>query len=122
MLILTTLLLVVVMGGVGLAIDAGHLQWSRSKLQTAADMAALSAGLEITRGASDLDVERAARAAALRNGYDRIEVQRTKPSTVDVVVIQPVPTFFMRLFRVNTVELSAKAVVTGEGSQLRLTQ
>jgi len=71
-LVFAALSMVVLISFLGLAIDVGHLRYARRKLQTAADAAALAAGLEI-RVCGSLSpcpaMTAAAQNALVENGY-----------------------------------------------------
>ena len=121
-LVFVTFGLVALIGVVGLSIDMGYLRYTKRRLQTAADSAAIA-------GASVLkDTNPAYRAAALNDaksngfedGVNGVTVKPFNPPTdpvfagwansVEVQVQQDAPTFFMGIFGVKTASLSATAV------------
>lgn len=114
-LILSLLVLVVLLGVLGLAVDAANLQVEKTRLQTAADAAALSGAMETSLGRSPATVTQIARNAASRNGVapgqgTLIDITTRTPDQIEAVVVRPVPTYFLRLFRWDAVSVSARAV------------
>jgi hypothetical protein len=115
--------LVVLMAFLGLAIDAGYLEWVKTRLQTAADAAAVGGAQEI-RANGTANVVAAARADAALNGFTHgsngVTVTVNNPpgggystdnsTGVEVIVAQQTPTFFMRLIGASAVGLQARAV------------
>jgi hypothetical protein len=108
---------------VGLAIDTGHLQLVKIRMQTAADAAALGAVQELRiNGAAD--VVTPARADAEFNGFTHgqngITVTVNRPpatgyytgdsTAVEVIVRQNVKTFFMALGGFSTMGVTARSV------------
>ena len=137
-LVLTALLLVVLMGFAGLAIDMGVMRYEKRLQQTAADAAAIA-------GASNLgfpDVESGAQDAAARVGFTdngggqvsncaggaaagTICVQVNNPPLtgphqgiigyVEVLVAEVHPTYFMKILSINTETITARAVAGNLG-------
>ena len=115
--------IVTVMGFMGLGLDVGSLYHHRRVMHTAADAGALGGGSEIYRGQTGL-VTSSSRAATAENGYthgtDSVNVTVNHPplsgfyvgdmDAVEVIVSQPSPTYFMRLFGWTTVPVTARAV------------
>ena len=116
------LMIIVIIGFTGLAVDVGYLQLEKRKVQAAADAAAMGALREMELGNTDLDV--AGKNDATLNGFtdgqnDTI-VSITNPPTsgtyvnqasaVSATVTRVVPTFFMRAMGQNSVTVSATAV------------
>jgi hypothetical protein len=111
-------------GALGLAVDTGATYEQNRRMQTAADAAALAAAQEV-RGENWGGVENAAYSGARQNGFEPssdatigIEVHRP-PSTgafkgnneyVEVIVTQPQPLYFMRLFKEEPDDIRARAV------------
>src|SRR6185437_9420892 len=110
------------MAFLGLAIDAGYLEWVKTRLQTAADAAAVGGAQEIhANGAAN--VVAAARGDAALNGFTHgsngVTVTVNNPPAggystdnstgVEVIVAQQTPTFFMRLLGASAVGLQARA-------------
>jgi hypothetical protein len=105
--------MVVLIGFMGLAVDMGYLRHVKRQMQSAADSAAIAGAAEIPFG----DVTSAAKADSARNGFtdgnNGVQVTVTPASgRVEVIVSQDQPTFFMSIFRVTSVALSARAVGT----------
>jgi hypothetical protein len=111
-------------GALGLAVDTGATYEQNRRMQTAADAAALAAAQEV-RGENYGGVENAAYNGARQNGFEPssdagigIQVHRP-PSTgafkgdseyVEVIVTQPQPLYFMRLFKEEPDDIRARAV------------
>ena len=107
----------------GLAIDAGYLELVKTRMQTAADAAALGGVQEIKMNGA-ANVVSAARADAALNGFTNglngVTVTVNNPPSggystgdstgVEVIVAQQVPTFFMSLVGSSSVALQARAV------------
>ncbi|MFY9532082.1 MAG: pilus assembly protein TadG-related protein [Candidatus Acidiferrales bacterium] len=106
--------MVVLIGFMGLAVDMGYLRHVKRQMQSAADSAAIAGAAELQYG----DSTSAAKADSARNGFTdgnngvQVTVSSPKSGQVQVVVSQDQPTFFMRIFRVTSVALSARAVGT----------
>jgi len=111
--------LVVLTGVTGLAIDMGFLRYTKRRVQTAADSAAIAAASQLHRG----DYTAAALNDSKANGFEDGEKGVTvsafppteppfagKPNHIEVRVQQVAPTFFMRLFKVDHATLSATAI------------
>ena len=121
---LMALLLVVLLGVVGFAVDLGWLYWNSVEIQHGADAAALSGVIYVANDADKAKVE--GRAAAAENGF--VDGTLGGPDVVDIVsytddasavansfqlratVTHQVPTFFMTVFGMNTVDVSHTAV------------
>jgi len=123
--VLVTMLccLVVLFAVLGLAIDSAYLEFVKTRMQTAADAAALGGTQEFHASGSS-SVLSAARADAARNGFtngiDGVTVTVNAPpatgystadsSAVEVIIAQQVPTFFMRIIGASSAGLQARAV------------
>ena len=123
--VLVTMLccLVLLAGFLGLAIDTGYLEWVKTRLQTAADAAAIGGVQEIKMNGA-ANVVTAAQADAARNGFTdgqngvTVTVNNppsggystTDPTGVEVIVAQKVATFFMGAVGASSVTLQARAV------------
>jgi hypothetical protein len=115
--------IVVVLSIIGLAIDTGHLQLVKVRMQTAADAAALGAVQEL-RANGAANIVPAARADAAANGFAdgqsavTVTVRTPPPSgyytadttAVEVTIKQTVHTFFMALLGFNTMDVNARSV------------
>lgn len=119
-LVLVSLLLVVMMGMAGFAIDLGWLYWQGTEAQKAAEAAALAGVVHMPYPASTPFVSSEAHDVALdvadRNGYSNGATESVTPNEVpgqptqlNVAVTREVPTFFMKVFGVNTVTLGRDA-------------
>lgn len=124
MLVLFALMLVVLMGAAGFAVDLGWLYWNSLEIQHGADAAALGGVVYIANDASQAKVE--ARGAAAENGYvdtslggaDAVEIVDASddPQAVGngfqlrATISHEVPTFFMKVFGMNSVTVSRTAV------------
>ncbi len=111
------------MACVGLAIDAGHLQLVKSRMQTAADAAAIG-GVQELRMNGSAHVADAAKADATRNGFtdghDSVSVTVNMPpangyytgdaTAVEAIVSQTVGTFFMGLIGSSSVTVRTRSV------------
>jgi hypothetical protein len=122
-LITTVLALVVLLAFLGLAIDVGYLQFVKTRMQTAADAAAIGGAQEIRmNGASGAAA--AAKGDAALNGFtdgqNGVTVSVYSPpvsgyytgdaTSVEVVISQDVPAFFMELVGTSSVGVKARAV------------
>ncbi len=120
-LIMAAMVLVILMGMAGFAVDYGWLYWNGIKIQHGADAAAL-AGVIYEPGDQTLAYSEA-RGAAAENGYIHLSGStvtpvdfKDDPSAVDnanqlaVAVSHSVPTFFMKVFGVNNVSITKRAV------------
>ena len=122
-LVLTAGMMVVLTGFMGLALDVGSLYHHRRVMQTAADAGALGGGTEIHRGQTAF-ITTSALSATAENGYAdgtngvTVTVNRppltgpyaADPDAVEVLIEQPSPTYFMRVFGWTTVQVPARAV------------
>lgn len=120
MAVLTALLL----GFAGLAIDAGRLQWTQQRAQTAADSAAVAAMLEMNKSSSDNTVTAAARNDAGLNGFTNGQSGTTvtvnnpplsgnfagDDGAVEVIVRRSLTNFFMGAVGQPSTTVSARAV------------
>ena len=120
-LIIAAMVLVILMGMAGFAVDYGWLYWNGIKIQHGADAAAL-AGVIYEPGNQTLAYSEA-RGAASENGYIHLSGSTVTPvdflddsSAVDnanqlaVTVSHSVPTFFMKVFGINDVSITKRAV------------
>lgn len=114
-------------GFAGLAVDVGTMFRAKRILQTAADAAAIAGTAELYYG----DSTAAAKAAAAQNGVPdgtsgyTVTVNNPPMSGahtssskyLEVIVTQAAPTFFMKLFHLTSMNVSARAVAgNGPGS------
>jgi Flp pilus assembly protein TadG len=117
--------LVVLTGIVGLAIDMGYLRYEKRRMQSAADSAAIAGASELAYSTGNYltAAKNDSKANGFEDGVNGVTVTSSNPpvdapfssvanasSYVEVRVHQDVPTFFMRVFGVNTASLNATAV------------
>ena len=118
------LLLVVLLGVVGFAVDLGWIYWNRIEIQHGADAAALS-GVVYATSNPDKAKEEGRNVAAI-NGYvdtifggsDFVEIiaYQDDPSAVAhegqlrATITHEVPTFFIRVFGINSLSIARTAV------------
>ncbi|HTW62405.1 MAG TPA: pilus assembly protein TadG-related protein [Terracidiphilus sp.] len=141
-LVLTAMSLSALMGVMALAIDVGNIQYRETQLQTAADSAALAAGLELGNCSDAVcsNMETAAEKALIEDGITSSTVapsvnvcsvsstsglgmiinvapcmlgasdpNKGNTHMAEVVLTQPQPTIFGRLFGIPTMNLVARA-------------
>ena len=121
--ILTAFMLIVLMGFVGLALDVGSHYNHKRVLQTAADAGAFQGGHELHRGKMSLITSSARTGTAENgdtNGTDGVVVEVYHPpvtgyyvgdpAAVEVVISQPSPVTFMRMFGFTPPTIPARAV------------
>ena len=114
----TALLLPLLIGFAGLAGDSGNLYLVKRRMQTAADAGAVSAALEAQRQASLADIVAAGKHDAALNGFAASGTSVHLPPLagahaassgyVEVQLAQAVPTHFLGLFGLRTVEARAR--------------
>jgi len=130
-LLLSLTMMFVIMGFVGLALDASYMYFHRRAMQTAADAGAYGGAMELLRSKSDTTA--AAKYDTSLNGFTdgtgNVTVTVNSPpasgskvgnaSFVEVVISHPQPTWFMRALHFNSVTVKARAVAglgsTGNG-------
>ena len=114
-LVLVTLLLPVLIGFMALAIDVGYLYTVKRKLQTVADAAALACAYQMQRAKPCTYQNGANNAAALDvpalYGVAWSELNTSQPAAnqVQVQVTHAKPTFFMKIFAINSINVVASA-------------
>ena len=128
-LVITSLSMLVLLGIMGMALDAGMLFRAKRTVQIAADAAAVAAALDV-RYNDDVDSAIVAgQAAAAQNGFTNeangVTVSINIPPKygslagqsgyIESVVQYPSPTFFMKLLDINSVTIASRAVA-GTGS------
>lgn len=109
--VLTALLLPVLIGFAGLAIDAGYLYVTKRKLQSVSDAVALACTRQLQRGMSCdasnpevLDIQ-----ALYGVSWSVVTLSTPATNQVRAVVAQDAPTFFMQVLGFSTVPVSATA-------------
>lgn len=127
-LVLAALCFTTLLGFVALATDVGLLFRAKRNLQIAADAAASAGALDYLYNASNSSEIAAANAAAAQNGVTNgsggaVVTVNVPPlygyhktaGYVEVIITQPNPTFFMRVFNLNSVTVAARAVAGTPG-------
>lgn len=111
------------LGFTGMAIDVGYLQWSRVRIQDAADAAAQAAIIEGAASGTAAEIESAGTSSAALNGYTNgsngVTVTINTPpksgslsgetNAAEAIVTQTVPTFFMGMFNLSSVTVNGRA-------------
>jgi hypothetical protein len=124
MLIVAALSLLVLFGFLALSCDIGLLFRAKRNLQMAADASATAGALDYYYNGSASSAETAAQAAAssngLTNGQGGVTVTVNSPPVqgpnrgiagdVEVIIEQPNPTVFMRMFNRDSLSVAARAV------------
>lgn len=107
---LICLFMVTLLGVAGLVIDVGNAYLQRQDTQNVADAAALAGASAIPTGT----YQTAAQQMAAKNDVsgDGVTVDFNNTDTVTVTVTRAAPTFFMRLFGVSSIPVSATAKAT----------
>ncbi|HUN56551.1 MAG TPA: pilus assembly protein TadG-related protein [Candidatus Binataceae bacterium] len=126
--ILMTFALVAVMGSVALAVDMGYMEHQKTKMQSAADGAAI-AGASALAGGSSLITAAADEDASLNgftNGSNGTTVTVNNPpksgpntgnsSYVEVIISQPQNTFFLKALKFKQITVGARAVAQVESA------
>jgi len=122
-LVLISLSLVVLVGFGALAIDVGLLYYTKQRMQTAADAAAVAAAQSLDTGGSYSTATQAASDVAKLDGFDTtagtgVTVTAAEPTTspynstgyVQVTVAQPQPTYFLSALGYTSINVSAHAI------------
>jgi len=122
-LVFVALSLVALLGMVGLGIDMGYMRLMQGRIQTAADAAAVAGSTELKAGDITTAAQNAAAADGFTNGSGGVTVTVNNPpqsgpntgntNYVEVLVAQNQPTFFMNVFGISSVPLTARAVGKG---------
>ena len=117
---LTALTMTLLLGALGLAVDTGMLFRAKRQLQTAADAAATAGALNLIYGNSATTAaDSAAAANGATNGVNGTTVTVNSPPQsgkfasagyVQVIIHKPAPTYFMRMFGIDSVGISAQAI------------
>ncbi len=117
---IVTLLLPALLSMMALIIDMGYLHLVKRRMQNAADAGAVAAGYELKRNSSESVLITAGQHDASLNGFASNLVTVNHPpvsgslsgnsSFAEVVITQTVPTFFMRIVNMASVQVQARAV------------
>jgi uncharacterized membrane protein len=121
-LVSTVLALTVLLGFGGLAIDMGALRYEKRLQQTAADAAAVAGASNLTHGGVTSGAQNASAANGFTDGVNNVTVTINNPPAsgphsgngnyVEALVVAVQPTYFMRIFGINSETITARAVAT----------
>ncbi len=130
--VLAALCMTILLGMVGLAVDAGFLFNAKRRIQIAADSAALAGAAEMNFGDSVAAARTAATLNGFTNGVNGVTVQVNPSGTsspsplygayknqsgyLEVIVTAPTPTVFMRVMNLTSFSVTARAVGALGGS------
>ena len=124
-LVITVLALGVLLGMAGLAIDVGTLRYEKRLQQNAADAAAIAGSSNIAYGGVTAGAQSASATNGFTDGTNNVTVTVNNPpgagphtgdaNYVEVLVAAVQPTYFMRIFGVNSQTITARAVATNVG-------
>ncbi|MBS1998440.1 MAG: hypothetical protein JSS86_19080, partial [Cyanobacteria bacterium SZAS LIN-2] len=119
-LVVVALCMTVLLGFAALSVDVGLLFKAKRDMQVAADAAAAAGALDYKYNNSTISAQAAAKVAAASNGVTSANVVINAPphygpyvgktGFVEAIVTDPAPTFFMKMFHINTVNVKARAV------------
>ncbi len=123
-LILAAILIPVLLGFAGLAIDLGWLYFNKLGMQNAADAGALAGAFQLKKGQSYASIQAMARHDTSVNGYTEglngtTVIVNTPPTSgkfsdntsyVEVIINQQVDTFFIRFVYTPVISVSGRAV------------
>ena len=123
-LILAAILIPVLLGFAGLAIDIGWLYFNKIGMQNAADAGALAGAFQLKRGQNNASIQAMARHDTSVNGYTQglngTTVTVNNPPTsgnfsgnsnyVEVIINQQVDTFFIKFVYTPAMSVSGRAV------------
>lgn len=110
-LVLFTLMFALILGIAGLVIDAGVLYNTRSHLQKAANAAALSGAQELINSADAVKsvVGDILQAHGENGSLKKIDIRPDNSDKLQIVLEKDVPLYFMKLFKINSIKVSAAA-------------
>jgi Flp pilus assembly protein TadG len=125
MLVVLALSLALLLACTALAVDMGLVFRARRQMQIAADAGAVAGALDYKYNSSVSSAKTAAQSAALANGVSStsyvtvndppVNGYHTSTGYTEVIVNQPVQTYFLGLFNMSTITVYARAVA-GTGS------
>jgi Flp pilus assembly protein TadG len=115
--IITALMLPVLAGFLGLAVETSYWYYRHTNVQDAADIAAYGGAVVLARGGNERDVTAAAKADAITNGWRHssggIRVRQQGPF-VEVQLTENPQRYFSRLVCGSpTIKISARSVAVG---------
>ncbi|MDQ2840159.1 MAG: pilus assembly protein TadG-related protein [Acidobacteriota bacterium] len=121
-LLMVVLCTTVLLGFAGLAADVGTLFQAKRLVQTVADSAAIAGASQLLYSGVTSAARTDANLNGMTNGANGATVavnnpplsgpHAGNPSYVEIIASQSSPTFFMKIFRFNSVTVSARAVAT----------
>lgn len=122
---ITAMLVIPLVLAIGLAVDTSRMFLVRAKLSQAVDAAALAAGQAVDLASVTADAQRIFAVnypdSYMGAGVDQPEVNYDEDTgTVEVVARTELPTMFMRLANVDTLDVEARALVVREQTGLEL--
>lgn len=109
-LILFAILLTVMLASVGLVVDIGYFYVEKQKMQNSVDASALGGAQELIH--NQTKAEQVAKDIAEKNGLTRSKVTVTKDTTKNSVKVnyaEKVQPFFLQIFGVDNIEITASA-------------
>lgn len=119
-LVVTGLALTCLLGMAGFSVDVGMMFRAKRMLQTAADAGAIAGAMEVNYSDVTTAADNATAQNGMTNGNNGVTITVNNPpksgsytsssSSVEVIVSQNVPTFFMKVFGLSTIKVSARAV------------
>lgn len=113
-LVAATFGLVTLVGATGLAIDMGYLRYAKRLQQSAADSAAIAGAAELSSGLWSGAAKQDSHLNGFTDGLNNVSVAVTTTTfngkqAIQVQIASLQPTFFMRIFGVNSASLNATA-------------
>jgi Flp pilus assembly protein TadG len=119
-LVITAMALTCLLGMAGFSVDVGLMFRAKRMLQTAADAGAIAGASEYSYSDVTAAADNATAQNGMTNGSNGVTVTVNNPpksgthtsssSAVEVIVSQNVPTFFMKIFHLSTMKVSARSV------------
>lgn len=105
--VLFALMLVVLLGATGVAVDVATVYLQKTNLQSAVDAGALAGAQAMAEGNSSSTALSTARNVSLNNVHSAAYNPATSGNRVTVTGQEGVPTFFARILGVNSMQVSA---------------
>ncbi len=109
-----SLALVGLIGFIALVVDGGNAYAHKSKVQTAADAAAMAGAVRLAEGASPTTVVQVASSYAYDNGAGYVQVTLEGGNAVHVHVERSFPTFFASIFGIEQMNAVAESTAVVE--------
>lgn len=122
--IITALMLPVLIGFCGLAVETSYWYYRQLNVRDAADLAAYGGGVVLKQGGDEQAVTDAAKADAIANGWQEssgsISVTKQGPR-VEVELTENLPRYFSRFWcGTATISISARSVAIGASGGAKL--